>query len=768
MKNQDSTLAAARHALCEKMDLGCALRILRQYVSTGAAPSISERLEAIEDNYRRMCDYMLQGLDDPHRSDVYGALLRQTYGICQDAQLQLALSTNQTYMAMASSARDVDNQADAIRRHLEAFGVDLAMLSLQSEDERHDRLKEIYREHNNYIGKLFAHLLVSQQWSDATRNFYTSLLMLPTVDTIDSLTLVSAITLSCSQLFDVNKWLCQCDIAMKASDEALRQRALAGMLLTLPMEERELFPQVSGRLRGLSSDLKRTLLETQMQMFYCKTVDDDNYTIQHDIIPDIMKNNNFNIGRNGLLEQTEDTLQEILDPGASDKAMQRVEESFKRMADMQRKGADIYFGGFSHMKRFPFFYQLSNWFVPFYKQHPALEKAMEKLGNLHFMDVLMKHGPFCESDKYSFALSMVTVVDRMSPAMREMMGSAEVLGVNGESIENVKSPAYIRRMYLMDLFRFFRLYHNKNDFENPFATSNGNDKPSRNDRTFFFVNSVVPHEELQGQSIELLKFLFKRRMFSEMSAIFKRYPSSSSSEKEQSMKLEALMHIRQGEFDVAISALDRLLQINPYDEQTLKSYAQACFHVGKFRVAAETYGKLIAINPENISYAVNKAISQINVPLTQQESTKRAGESSTAKDKTQGKDDEELLDEGMQTLYRLDYERQNDFVIKRALAWGLLLQQKLEGAERVYNQLLMSERSENTDKLNMGYTLWFERKIVDAVSMLRHYTMEEKKLNASFTIAKAFCEDALLLQLYGIDRTEQNIMISLIESNPRK
>ena len=51
--------------------------------------------------------------------------------------------------------------------------------------------------------------------------------------------------------------------------------------------------------------------------------------------------------------------------------MEKLEASMKRMNDMQRQGSDVYFGGFSQMKRFPFFSVVANWFMPFYLHHPA-------------------------------------------------------------------------------------------------------------------------------------------------------------------------------------------------------------------------------------------------------------------------------------------------------------------------------------------------------------------------------------------------------------
>ena len=97
------------------------------------------------------------------------------------------------------------------------------------------------------------------------------------------------------------------------------------------------------------------------------------------------------------------------------------------MAEMQRNGSDIYFGGFKQMKRYPFFYTLSNWFCPFYQEHPGLSNTTSKLKNSKFLDILQKNGPFCDSDKFSFALALATVVDKIPENMRSALNEKETL-----------------------------------------------------------------------------------------------------------------------------------------------------------------------------------------------------------------------------------------------------------------------------------------------------------------------------------------------------
>ena len=99
-------------------------------------------------------------------------------------------------------------------------------------------------------------------------------------------------------------------------------------------------------------DVASELADLQKQIIFCVNTDQDADTIRRDIMPELIKNNNLNITRFGITEKEEDAMADILDPGASDRAMEKMEESFQKMMNMQKAGSDIYFGGFSQMKRF--------------------------------------------------------------------------------------------------------------------------------------------------------------------------------------------------------------------------------------------------------------------------------------------------------------------------------------------------------------------------------------------------------------------------------
>ena len=70
------------------------------------------------------------------------------------------------------------------------------------------------------------------------------------------------------------------------------------------------------------------------------------------------------------------------------------------------------------------------------------------------MQSILENGPFCDSDKYSFALGLFSIIDQLPDKIKEMLGNREAFGAT-VSDEEKSNSTYVRRMYLQDLYRFF-------------------------------------------------------------------------------------------------------------------------------------------------------------------------------------------------------------------------------------------------------------------------------------------------------------------------
>ena len=170
-------------------------------------------------------------------------------------------------------------------------------------------------------------------------------------------------------------------------------------------------------------------------------------------------------------------MEDILDPDAADKRMEEAEKNINKILDMQKQGADIYFGSFKLMKRFSFFYTLSNWFTPFFMQHPGLSHLTKDLLSNKFVLSIINKGPFCESDKYSFALGASSVISHLPQDVLKMVENIEDIDPAMKP-DLINTPIFRRQVYLQDLYRFFKLHplHNELPFD-PFHVGSlpGND-----------------------------------------------------------------------------------------------------------------------------------------------------------------------------------------------------------------------------------------------------------------------------------------------------
>ena len=386
--------AAFEHLSAKQLDE--AIKVLQPIYDGKPSLVDYDKFIAIANDYNLMCDYMLRGFKDPAREGLYKSLLERLYKVTANLLLSWNCKNKPTFVDAFRTADQLNLSHSFVRSVLENFVSDIAMLSLAPEAERKNKETELYERHQTFIERLFNALLVSRQWSESDAKFYTDLLTSPTIDASDQMLIVSAITLSAMTIYDVKKFSTLVNVYRHAQEEKVRQRALVGCVLSLT--DNPLFVKEQASLMDeliASEEMKRELLNLQKQMFNCMDAERDNDKIQRDIMPNIMKNSDLQFNRFGITEKESDALENILHPDADEHKMEMMEESIQKMMKMQQQGSDIYFGGFSKMKRFPFFDHIANWFMPFSAHHPGLKEVAQKLGDSSFLDKMTEQGLFC-------------------------------------------------------------------------------------------------------------------------------------------------------------------------------------------------------------------------------------------------------------------------------------------------------------------------------------------------------------------------------------
>lgn len=701
-------------------NLGGALDAIRPLLDLHAYASLHERINTIRDDYKRMLSYMREGYPDPSRNQLYLSLLRKLDRVTNDAAL---LQRTQGMHNLAENATSLTHAT--IAEHLQDYVSEKALDSLGMAQRDN---KSIHAAHHQFMSSLFNNICLSGQWHHDDQDFYKSLLLSPTIDSIDSALIVSAITLASITYFDIRKYATLAHVYQHASDERLRQRALVGWALTTTRTH-DFYPEAKDIMEAMTSDDDTThqLLELQMQMFFCMNAERDNDEIARDIIPNLMKNKGFDITRHGIVEKEDDPMQDILDPDASDKSMEEMERSFERMAEMQRSGSDVYFGGFRQMKRFPFFYTLCNWFYPFHTDHPGIAQTKEKMGDSQFLDMLLKNGPFCDSDKYSFAIAINSVVDKLPESMKNALNEGASFGPMA-SEEMLSSPTNIRLMYLQDLYRFFRICDRRTDFYNPFGGEN-----SQN--ALFFAYAIYDGALPNGDVLKLGNFLLKRKQFDSLERLMACTPSLAQSPHHDF--LLAHCEMSKGHYADALRLFKSTVSALPNNKRALSAMGRAAMLAEDFDQAEDCFKRLTELVPDNNSHALNLAIALVKNGKAQ---------------------------EATPLLYKLNYEVPDNPNTQRTLAWALLACKKTDLAIQEYKRLFNSGKEKAEDHLNIGYCHWANGNLKEAIMSFTQFIKMRKDASAHI-LMEEFDKDKDVLQIFGITSFEMNMMADLVGSN---
>ena len=681
--------------------------------------------EAIKTDYQLMVDFMGRGFSDSHRESLYSSLLQRLYRVTADLEISWRCRNVSAYVNSFRVIDHLNTSHDFIRTVLEAFVSDIAMLSLQPEETREQKTAELYERHHSFMNRLFNSLWTSCQWTDDDCTFYTELLLSPTVVSTDQQVIVSAISLGAMNQFDINKLKTLVNVYQKATDEYVRQRALVGWVLSV-FEGMDIFPEQDAIVRKLceNSAITKELLTLQIQFFYSKDAEKDNDKIQRDIMPDIMRNSNLTIGRLGIMEKEEDTIESILHQDADEKRMEQLEEKVRKMMDMQKQGSDIYFGGFSQMKRFPFFSDMVNWFTPFYLNHPALRSVINKLGDTKFLNTLMERSNFCESDRYSFAFALEQVISQLPSDIKEVMGSDVALGPLAES-DDREDAISIRRTYLQDLYRFFRLYPTAKDFINPFEDNGKSDFVAD---TFFFTYKSFMGTGLDDVKLRLALHLYKHKQMMELAELLTTFQSDDP----RYAILMGYTNIDMGKAEFAYQFFDYALKAEPDNQWALKGKARAALDNEDYITAEEVYSKLLKLKPNHKTYTMNRCVALLKLGRTS---------------------------EVREELFRLDYQYPDDMNVKRILAWAMLSDNSLDKASQLYDTLLTSNPA-HEDYLNAGYCQWAMGNIQKAVALFREWLAKSGK--SAEQLLNEFRSDEETLSMYNISETDCFLMLSLV------
>lgn len=719
-----SKIHMIQEKLVQNQDFAQAVHKLHALADDMPSAQLKGLLDELENDYRLMCDFMLKGYKDSQRPALYKRLVRRLSTLLRNMETDVKRCKDSYFSSIAGGAGSIELDSVSIEEHLVKHVQDVAMLSLDGENDRSPHSNALYEAHFSYMRNLFNAIVTSSQWTAEQSQTLARLLTSPTIDVIDAQIVVSAITLATLNTPDPQKVIALMQTYVTAEDELVRQRALVGWVFAIGPADYRLFPEVDERISAMLDDvaIRKEILQLEKQVVLCQNATQDQETLQKDILPTIMQNQDFELTRFGIKEKEQEPTDDILHPDADDRKMEQLEDGFQKISDMQKRGADIYFGGFSQMKRFSFFYTLSNWFTPFYMEHPQLRHLSPQLKKSGFMRGLMGKGPFCDSDKYSFALAMSSMFANLPENIQQMMERGELQGGMSEGDGLTPTRAFVRRTYLQDLYRFFKLSDDRNKYSNPF-----------DDRTNKMLLSI-PAVKKMGEEVRSLEvFLLKQKKYKALATILTTHFDSNCLD---DLRMQAAVSCHFKDYVKAEQAYLHMAKQVPNDEHALRGLALSCFHQGKYAEAGRYYEALLELQPDNRSYALYLAISQIN---------------------------NREVEKALKILFKLNYDSPKDLNVKRAMAWAELWMKNITQAYKLYNDILSDEHHVMADALNAGYCNFFKGEVEASVQLIADGLKEKlQQKGQDYSAAEQIIFDKALFDRYEIPKSDRIILADLV------
>lgn len=410
--------------------------------------------------------------------------------------------------------KDLKKQGEAIdikevKPTLEKFVSREAMLFLNhdlSKEEQDQASARLYQEWEEYREKIFGRFVSSGHWTDEECAAVKDTILSPTVDSLTSQLLVSAITLSAATVFDMGKFTLLYDIYRQTDDDEVKVRALLGWLLvSMNSSYCEQHPDFRSFAEQLTEDCKNDqdlladIIKAQKMLAVTVFSEQKSIDYTNDIMSSLSKRflgdlknkvadlldadedmrNLFEIDEDEETSEEESPIRSVdinTDEDGVDNLNVGVNSPLS-MDEMMDKGIDILLPQFKMLRdQTDFFTHLYNWFMPFYLKNPHVTEALGFVDEKRkFCKAFCSTARSCPADAYSLANLIISHPNEIPENIVDCYDDPEDEGDGSEPADEeeivnefFKEPGEhrakrIRINYIRNLLRFSKFYKGKDE-----------------------------------------------------------------------------------------------------------------------------------------------------------------------------------------------------------------------------------------------------------------------------------------------------------------
>ncbi|MBP5731578.1 MAG: hypothetical protein J6W50_02590 [Bacteroidaceae bacterium] len=686
-----------------------AIRKQKDYVSELQNWELMDEIVKTEETYALMLKYFAQGMDDERRRDIYDDVVERTLAVAEKIKRVAgwAEATTPYYSKLRTVARQGRTLQYYSRRLQAISGQQLFHDILDSgqgsmANGQSSMVNGLSR--SSLVEELFDYIWVAGILSAEDRSALSNLLSSSVLTTGEKMWMVSALTLSLLQYYDVAKLQLLATLVTvdngqwpiadgqsstdDTSDEALiRCRAIVGISLAA-MYYKHRFAVSCPQIK-LPSAITFVILQLQYMVQYQtrrvrQTFDNDFMTLLNQMRGQITD-------LNELKDLLEDEDPEMPPAGIDPEVIRAIQSRLKQATDMAHRGLDMMYGHFRQLKSYPFFRETRSWLKPTLVPTPDFEATLGKLGPL------LNYSRMCDSDIHSMAATMASMPQTFGQMIASQMeeldlqADAEANESLGREERGQKMSTFMQQYshyfkhagdtidtsiayatsYLQDLYRLFTIRMGHEEEGNPLSLHNG----EQGEALFLFLDSPLIRDGINGADAAVaLEYAFNNRLYRHAIALHE----TLSTNFEQTTAVKLRLAFSHAMLHDSHSAVEVYRQCEELPPEHLLVYAGCLMECGQPKEAIREYEILFSGDDKGISlYPYAVALSQNG-----------------------------RLADACEVLYQEDYHRPDQIKVIRLLAWCTLRSSSTGERTAVislYNRLLGMSPLRSSDWLNAGH-----------------------------------------------------------------
>ena len=688
---------------------------LRNLSNMASNWEINEDIERLEQSYKLMLNYATMGVDDPSRDALYNDIKRDLRFLL-DRVLRHKFSQDESTLYYNNVRYAQLHPNETIKQLIEEYSrvVDKSSLYnlIITENASVNSQVDILKEKESLEQRIFNKIWVSFPLKSEEKELLQKILTSNDYSQHFQELIVSSILMGLLEFYDSNK-MSLLLYAYENDRENVSVRAFIAILLTMHLhssriDDKKILNHIEAirENSNWNSDIKTAYLE------FVRTQDTERISrkMQNELIPEMVKlrpdiYNKLNDSSNALdissLEENPEWEELLQNSGITDK--------IQELNKLQEDGSDVFMSTFSHLKSFPFFSEISNWFLPFTINHSLV---IETLGSdLSVIGEIIVNAPYlCCSDKYSFMLSMGSIPQQQRQLM---LSQFEQMGNMGVSLYSSTQPGQrkgIMNTYLKDLYRFFKLFRRKSEFIDPFQ------------RQVNLVNLPILANDLNDvETLTLVgEFYFSRKFYREALDVFLLISEKIPPTAQIFQKIGYCYH-QEGDLKNALLYYEQAELLNSESEWTLRRLALCYRSMNMPKKALEYYERIVEKTPNDLTIALNIGHCYLELG-NYKEATKY--------------------------YYKVEYLDEKTTRAWRPLAWSLLLSGELSQSKDYYNKII-NDNPTFEDYINVGHLSFAQGDIASAIEFYKKSI--DNNSSKIETLIKALNKDEKYLSIIGID-----------------